>query len=636
MIADTRKTKFKNADVLTKEEAILLKDALMSFDIETYRNYFLAMFYNPITDTAYYFDTREGFDKTKLDWCLRNWQTYGFNSISFDIPVCVAYFKNDEADCKFAHEVGSEIISSEQGFAFYNVLKAYGLKYGWFDDYAKNHFDIRGASFGKYSLKYYAAVLGLRELQDLPYEPSSVLSDADKQEVKRYCAKDCYATYRLHEAVKGPLDIRQEFGMRYGLDLRSLQDAKVAEQLLVQSYVLSKKRKPEKPDLPSAFKIKYNVPSYIKFKTLPLQQLASELDGMEFNIVDGRVRLGAMEGRVINIHGYSYKMGIGGLHSQESRVTYKASDDLMLIDCDVGSYYPSLILRNGSFPPALGKQFLDAYGSFVRMRLEAKKSGNKLMADGFKIPLNATFGKLGEQYGYLYAPELLIGVTLTGQLGLLMLIESLVEAKFEVISANTDGVVSKVPAIRLEDYRSVLSQWEKVTDFVLEETHYSAIYSRDVNSYVAFYADGSGHKAKGAYSKYGLSSLQAKVPDCQIVKDAVIKYLEDGTSVDTTIRECSDVLQFTRTKNVKSGAYFKGDRIGKVARFYYSNDSDTGLVNRVGNRVPEAWNTKPMMDLTDDIPNDLSYTTYIKRARQIINNDFEKPEYYGDLFDKLT
>lgn len=632
MVKNTKNTRYINADKLTRAEALALMGKPIAFDIETYRNYFLASFYEPVSDIVYFFDTEHWFDKKKLIWFLVNLETYGFNSISFDMPICVAYCSNPDANSEFAYAMGQAIIAAGQGMAYYEVLKDYGLKFGWMDAYKKNHYDLKGPSFGQHSLKYYAAVLGIEELQDLPFHHDTCLTGEQKKIVLKYCAKDCFNTYRLHDALAGPMEIRAEFGMRYGLDLRSLQDAKVAEMLLVQDYTLRKGKPPEKPKLVAFQEITYNVPDYINFKTAPLQSLADELEGMKFRVIDGKIGLGAMEGRVINIDGYTYKMGIGGLHSQERKVTHIATDTCHLIDCDVGSYYPSLILRNGNFPRALGREFLATYGGFIKMRLEAKANKDKLMANGFKIPLNATFGKLGEQFGYLFAPELLVGVTLTGQLGLLMLIEALVVAGFEVISANTDGVVSKVPDDKLALYREILADWEKTTDFILEETHYSAIYSRDVNSYIAFYTGDEGYKAKGAYSEYGLTSLQAKVPNCQIVKDAVVAYLKDGTPVDHTIRNCKDFLQFTRAKNVKTGGYFNNERIGKVVRYYYSDTSDTGFVNALGHKVPEAWNTRPVMDLPDFIPKDISYSTYIAMARKIVNNDFTKPEHYGDLF----
>ena len=615
---------------LTKIEALAIADGdELSFDIETYSNYFLAVFYRVSDQTVISFDSRGGFEKKKLLWALANWKTYGFNSLGFDLPICVAYCQAD-GDSHYAYSMASDIINN-QALPSWKVLATHGLKNGWRDQFKKNHYDLMGPAFGRHGLKFYAAVLGAKTIMNLPYEPQMELTDPQMDDVFHYCVNDCVETSRLRNALEGPLNIRKEFGLNYGIDLRSLQDAKVAEMLLVQDYRYNLKRDPEKPtDLPS--RVFYHVPDYVKFTTEPLQKLLEELDGSAFDIVEGKVKLGFMEGRVITVAGKTYKMGIGGLHSQEKTITHKATADLTLIDCDVASYYPSLILRNGSYPPALGQQFLKTYQNFVSLRVAAKKNGNKLMADGFKIPLNATFGKLGEQFGYLYAPDLLVGVTLTGQLCLLMLIEQLTVVDFEVISANTDGVITKVPTKRLDEYRTLLKNWMATTSFDLEETHYSTIYSRDVNNYIAFYADGSGYKSKGAYSKYGLSSLQAKVPDCQIVKDAVIKYLDKGISIDHTIRNCQDILQFTRASNVKSGGYFKGERLGKVVRYYYSKTSPDAITNQVGHKVPEAWNVTPCMTLPESIPSDLSYDTYIARARNILNNDFREPLQTLDLF----
>ena len=39
-----------------------------------------------------------------------------------------------------------------------------------------------------------------------------------------------------------------------------------------------------------------------------------------------------------------------------------------------------------------------------------------------KIQINGSFGKLGSKYSLLYAPDLLLQTTITGQLALLMLI----------------------------------------------------------------------------------------------------------------------------------------------------------------------------------------------------------------------
>ena len=117
-------------------------------------------------------------------------------------------------------------------------------------------------------------------------------------------------------------------------------------------------------------------------------------------------------------------MGIGGLHSCEKSQYVVADENTVLRDADVSSYYPSIILQQKLSPKAMGKDFITIYQSIVSRRIEAKHRGDKVTADTLKICVNGSFGKLGSKYSALYAPELLIQTTLTGQLALLMLIES--------------------------------------------------------------------------------------------------------------------------------------------------------------------------------------------------------------------
>ena len=55
--------------------------------------------------------------------------------------------------------------------------------------------------------------------------------------------------------------------------------------------------------------------------------------------------------------------------------------------------------------------------------LKEERSYLKTTSDTLKICVNGSFGKLGSKFSFLYAPELLIQTTMTGQLALLMLIE---------------------------------------------------------------------------------------------------------------------------------------------------------------------------------------------------------------------
>jgi DNA polymerase elongation subunit (family B) len=142
---------------------------------------------------------------------------------------------------------------------------------------------------------------------------------------------------------------------------------------------------------------------------------------------------------------------------------------------------------------------LDVFEVIVDRRLEAKHSGDKKTADSLKITINGTFGKLGSKYSTMYAPNLLIQVTVGGQLNLLMLIEMLELHGITVVSANTDGIVSLVEKHQEETFLNIITGWEHLTKLKTEETEYKALFSRDVNNYIAVKHDNSC-KLKGTYS----------------------------------------------------------------------------------------------------------------------------------------
>ena len=60
---------------------------------------------------------------------------------------------------------------------------------------------------------------------------------------------------------------------------------------------------------------------------------------------------------------------------------------------------------------------------------------------GLKIFLNGVSGKLSDKWSKMYSPGHTIQMNLTGQLSILMFAEMLECNGFEVVSANTDGVV---------------------------------------------------------------------------------------------------------------------------------------------------------------------------------------------------
>lgn len=251
--------------------------------------------------------------------------------------------------------------------------------------------------------------------------------------------------------------------------------------------------------------------------------------------------------------------------------------------------------------------------------LESDLLDQQTRADAGKINANGSFGKLGSKWSILYSPELLIQVTLTGQLALLMLIEAIELAGISVVSGNTDGIVIKVPRDDTQ-LPAIIAAWEQATGLHTEETQYSHLYSMNVNNYIAIKPDGN-IKTKGIFSFDGLH----KNPSNMICNDAVINKLIGNVDVEDTIRACDDVRRFVTIRQVKGGAVTNdGEYLGKAVRWYYSDQSQEYVAPTCirymanGNLVAASTGATPLMELPLRIPDDLNYTWYIDNAKQLL------------------
>lgn len=260
--------------------------------------------------------------------------------------------------------------------------------------------------------------------------------------------------------------------------------------------------------------------------------------------------------------------------------------------------------------------------------LKAERNRLTNEAESKKIQLNGVFGKLGSVYSILFSPDLMIQVTLTGQLAILMLIERLTLAGFEVVSANTDGIITKVDRSNRWLFQAIFFDWELETGYTTEETEYISVHSQSVNSYLAFYKDKTGKvkaKRKGAAfaaSGPGLDGAAGlkKNPDMDICTDAVIDFITKGVPIEDTIRWTFDMRKFVSVRRVTGGAYQDGLPLGKALRWYYSTDPSDGFRTKDGGKVSKTIGAKLMMELQPYVPDDLDHDYYIREAYAVLED----------------
>ena len=162
----------------------------------------------------------------------------------------------------------------------------------------------------------------------------------------------------------------------------------------------------------------------------------------------------------------------------------------------------------------------------------------------------------------------------------------------------------------------VVHQWELETGLETEETQYRALFSRDVNNYLALKA-GGGYKVKGTLVPPGVQ----KNPDNEIVAEAVCKFLDIGIPIAQTIIGCTDIRKFLRAKRVTGGGSFNGQYLGRVVRWYRAVGS-TSHIEYVtnGNKVGGSDGAQPLMTLPDSLPTDIDYGYYLAEASDLMRD----------------
>lgn len=591
---------------------------ILAYDCEVYPNYFLCIFKCTENNKKAVFEIigeKSSFtnkSRILLNNLMLNNTTIGYNSINYD-NLIVSYAING-ATCDDLYNLSSHIINNDT--IWFNVAKKYSLDTRFND----TNIDLSSVSIcpkKTVSLKLYAGRIHFPNLQDLPFEPCAKLSPLEQIKVKTYCENDVDVTTALYKILRdsNEIAIRDKLSKTYNYNLNSKSRAQLAEKIIKIECEKIAQKQLYRVEYPKNYTFNYSPSYFLKFETELLSDLFDTIKNTKFELNEkGAVVLPKEISKKFKIGELDYKLGIGGLHSVEKNRSVVTDDNTVIIDKDVTSYYPSLILNQKLYPKAVGETFLRIYQRVVDKRISAKKDNDTLTSDCLKIVINSAFGKFGEKYSILYSPENMIQTTLTGQLSLLMLIEKLEINGITVISANTDGVTFYCDKQQLKLAQSLCAKWESDTGFALEECEYTALYSRDVNNYFAVKKDG-GVKTKGIFAKTGL----AKNPNAYIEKLAVIDHLTKNKKIEDTIINNKDITNFVIVRKVTGGAIWKNEYLGKVVRWIYSAQGEEIKYKKNGNKVPLSDCAYPIMRLpTLDIPSHIDRQLYITNSIKLL------------------
>lgn len=606
-----------------------LETSTYVYDIETYPNLFLVVFKKLSNTRNGQFEIflEHDLDALKNFLLQKNLVLIGYNNFRFDDVVMKAILDGTVSTAQEICDLATRLIESNNDDVKITKLTHYGRKewgyrtspWGCID-----LFQILGGPRIAGSLKSHEVRLGLKDVRDLPFKPGTVLTENQAAELTQYCEHDVNATEGLYFHIEAEVEVRVAVNAQYpNLKTSALRrsNAAIAEAVIkhkLETTAGLKLRDVRKPEA-FTFNTASNIDPAIEFQTLHNQKLLMQLKNQPaFNVRDWKKNLN--QGCIFHADNHRLALGKGGVHTIISYLNIN-SDNIVCFD--VASYYPSLLLRINQYPAGLVMKWLDSLRGLRDERLAAKRAGNKVKADAFKIIINSLYGKLEEQHSINYDPALQLSVVLNGQLFLIMLMEAFQVAGFKIISANTDGVYIDV-GDKLDEAQDVADVWMNKTGFSLDRDIATRIVATSVNDYALYQTEKGWYHKKGRFG-HGKRTKPA------VITEAVLNHISTGQDVAAFISSSTNILDFLYSSSVR-GNNIEEIRHGKTAvqrtnRWYRSVNGLPIEKCAISPDGHKKWAKVPNSDSCTvantlhsfEIPEDLDFNHYIGAAKKLLH-----------------
>lgn len=565
---------------ITKVRTMIIKGRpCIVFDVESFKNIFTCTCKNTETNELITFEMsdRKNDINAMCDYFLLNSAYFvGYNNTHYDNPVinyCIEYRNANVSTRRFVESLFnlSRVIigRDDDDIAAWKRWK-----------YASNFhsIDLLTMMYSKalrVSLKEMQVTMHYRNVEEFVADWLADLPLSRFDELISYNINDVESTEALLNKLKNRLELRVGIEEKYGINCLSLDDVNLGMQILAQEYMreanISRKELETGRSPCDIIDLEKVILPEISFKTPVLQKALASMK-QQHNVSPGRkgyedtFLFGDMKTTI----------GVGGIHGDCGTCIIKPSEDEVLLDWDVASLYPSLMIEYGFYPLHLGRTFIDVYSRIRKERLEAKHNGDKLKNECFKFCLNGLSGNLQNEYSWAYSPFTVMQVRINGQLLLLMLAEELLLNGCKLKQINTDGILFIAPKSKLEDLSKVKETWEKFTNLVLEEERFTEFYQLAINDYFGVtpkYAETKDIdrdiKKKGFFIT---DTILGKGLQPKIIPEAIIRYFVEGTTVEQTIKSCHDIkkfIQYEKTGKQWTVEYNEEEQ-QRTNRFYVS------------------------------------------------------------------
>lgn len=562
------------------------------YDIEVFQNIFHCSVKNTETNDIYKFEISER--KNQLRDLVKffkqvdkyiTWGDYyttninipanvifcGYNNLHYDNPIINYIIEYEDklmqynipTICSSIFNLSKTITTSSED----NIDAWKHWKYQiWFDT-----FDILTMLYSnklRVGLKEIQVTMQYPNVQEFVCDWTKPLPLEDFDSMIDYNINDIESTSELLNRCKKDVDLRIAIEDEYGVRVLSKDGVNIGMKILTQKYLektgltwqdIKDLRSPM-----SVIPLKDVILPFIKYDSPILQRV---LDDMKNQIVSPG-RKGYENKFVFN--NLRYSVGVGGIHSVNSPEIIIPRDDEMLIDIDVASLYPSMLIEYEFYPKHLGKEFLEVYKQIKDERIEAKHNGDKVKNETLKLALNGLSGNLQNEHNFCYSPFAVMQIRINGQLLLLMLAEKLTQIGCRIVQANTDGLFVLLKKDVYSKVNSICREWEQLTKLTLEEDRFKAMYQYAINDYFAITEDNKV-KEKGMF----ITTVKlGKGLTPKIIPKAVISFFKDGISVEDTIKNCTDIRDFLMSEKTGKQWHveYMNEEQQRTNRFYASTN----------------------------------------------------------------
>ena len=460
-----------------------------------------------------------------------------------------------------------------------------------------------------------------------------------------YNKNDVYLVCEIARQKPDEIKLRYSLSAAFNLNLLCSARSNIADKLLYKFYSERSGLKPE------AFKDLRTHRTALSFKKIIFPHICFQTDELKEVLEDMkkvtiyRTNKDSFE-KVIKFHGTTYTIATGGLHSQDRPGVLTSTDDYTFIHYDISSFYPSVMVAYNIAPKHLNNAvFVKMVDYFRLTRIKCKHTKdeveqvvagvhNKLAAEALKIVINAIYGKFGFDSYFLYDRFAQMQVTINGQLMVMMVVEALELAGIHVVSANTDGIIVKLPKDKENEFKDITDAWCAQNKLGADSEKYKLFVTRDINNYFDIQSNDKV-EYKGSLDPHQYLKDLKKGYDMPVVAKAVFEYFANGVSVMETLRNHKDILDFCKTQNVGKQFEVVYQKVvdGKVidvhsqrhVRFYVSTKGVVIMKENVhdGKRSVLA-SGKPVIILNklDDVDiafRNINYKYYYEEAYKIIN-----------------